>query len=103
MFMSHEADEGAVEAAAYIERVVKRFGLGDRWSFHVLHEHGHRYGMTEEQLDGLYRDAALIVNMHGGSLPLPEHAATDRLVFLGTDPVELELDVNRGTSVRWTS
>ena len=34
--------------------------------------------------------------MHGGTLPLPEHAATERLVFLGTDPVDLELEVQRG-------
>ena len=34
--------------------------------------------------------------MHGGTLPLPEHAATDRLVFLGTDPVEIELEIHRG-------
>ncbi len=52
--------------------------------------------MSAEQLDRLYRDAALIINMHGGTLPLPEHAATDRLVFLGTDPVEVELEVQRG-------
>ena len=29
-------------------------------------------------------------------MPLPEHAATDRLVFLGSDPVEVELEVHRG-------
>ena len=52
--------------------------------------------MSAEQLDALYRDAALIINMHGGTLPLPEHAATDRLIFLGTDPVEVELEVERG-------
>jgi ATP-binding cassette, subfamily B, bacterial len=96
MFMSHEADDGAGKAAAYIESVAERFGLSGRWAFHALHENGHCYGMSPEQLDRLYRDAALIVNMHGGTLPLPEHAATDRLVFLGTDPVEVELEVHRG-------
>jgi ATP-binding cassette, subfamily B, bacterial len=96
MFMSHEADDGAGKAAAYIESVAERFGLSSRWAFHALHENGHCYGMSPEQLDRLYRDAALIVNMHGGTLPLPEHAATDRLVFLGTDPVEVELEVHRG-------
>jgi ABC-type multidrug transport system fused ATPase/permease subunit/GT2 family glycosyltransferase len=96
MFMTHERDDAAGKAATYIAGVADRFGLGDRWAFQALHENGRCYGMSEEQLDQLYRDAALIVNMHGGTLPLPEHAATERLVFLGTDPVEVELEVERG-------
>jgi ABC-type multidrug transport system fused ATPase/permease subunit len=96
MLMTHPEDDGAGKAAAYIAKVTRRFGLEDRWAFQALHEHGRCYGMSPEQLDRLYRDAALIVNMHGGTLPLPEHAATDRLVFLGTDPVEVELEVERG-------
>jgi ATP-binding cassette subfamily B protein len=96
MFMTHERDDAAGKAAAYIARIADRFGLGDRWAFQALHENGRCYGMSAEQLDQLYRDAALIVNMHGGTLPLPEHAATERLVFLGTDPVEVELEIERG-------
>lgn len=95
MFMEHPEDDGAGKAAAYIAETARRFGLEDRWAFQALHENGRCYGMTPSQLDRLYRDAALIVNMHGGTLPLPEHAATDRLVFLGTDPVEVELEVAR--------
>jgi ATP-binding cassette, subfamily B, bacterial len=96
MFMAHEGDDAARKAARFIADVAGRFGLGDRWSFQALHENGHCYGMSAEQLDDLYRDAALIINMHGGTLPLPEHAATDRLVFLCTDPVRVELEVQRG-------
>jgi GT2 family glycosyltransferase len=96
MFMTHERDDAAGKAAAYVASIAERFGLGDRWAFQALHENGRTYGMSEERLDRLYRDAALIINMHGGTLPLPEHAATERLVFLGTDPVEVELEVERG-------
>jgi GT2 family glycosyltransferase len=96
MFMTHEGDDGAGKAARYIGRIADRFGLGDRWAFQALHDHGRCYGMSAEELDRLYSDAALIINMHGGTLPLPEHAATDRLVFLGTDPVRTELEVYQG-------
>jgi len=96
MFMAHEGDDGAGKAAAYMAKIAKRFGLENRWALQALHENGRCYGMSEVELDQLYKDAALIVNMHGGTLPLPEHAATDRLVFLGTDPVEVELEVERG-------
>jgi ATP-binding cassette, subfamily B, bacterial len=94
MFMTHESDDPTQEAARFIASVAARFGLGDRWAFQALHDRGHCYGMSAEQLDRLYSDAALILNMHGGTLPLPEHAATDRLVFLGTDPVRTELEVH---------
>ncbi len=96
MFMSHERDDGTGKAAAYLDKIAERFGLQGRWAFQALHENGRCYGMSAAQLERLYSEAALIVNMHGGTLPLPEHAATDRLVFLGTDPVEVELEVHRG-------
>jgi len=96
MFMRHQGDDGTRRAVRYLAAVAERFGLENRWAFQALHENGRCYGMGADQLDRLYRDAALIINMHGGTLPLPEHAATDRLVFLGTDPVEVELEVERG-------
>ena len=43
--------------------------------------------MSDAQLRELYRSAALIINLHGGTVPLPEHSATGRLVYLETDPV----------------
>lgn len=95
MFMEHPEDDGARKAAAYIDAIARRFGFEGRWAFQALHEDDRCFGMTAGELDRLYREAALIVNMHGGTLPLPEHAATDRLVFLGTDPVEVELEVHR--------
>jgi ATP-binding cassette, subfamily B, bacterial len=96
MFMNHQADDGVGKAVAYIGGLAERFGLEGRWAFQALHQKGQCYGMSAGELDRLYRDAALIINMHGGTLPLPEHAATDRLVFLGTDPVDVELEVERG-------
>jgi ATP-binding cassette, subfamily B, bacterial len=93
MFIRDESDDGSAKAARFVAGIAERFGLEDRWAFQAMHEDGHCYGMSAERLDRLYRDAALIVNMHGGTLPLPEHAATDRLVFLGTDPVAMELRV----------
>jgi len=96
MLMTHKGDDSAGKAATFIAGFAERFGLGDRWAFQALHDSGQSFGMSSEELDRVYRDAALIVNMHGGTPPLPEHAATDRLVFLGTDPVDVELEVHRG-------
>jgi hypothetical protein len=45
-------------------------------------------------LDELYRSAELIVNLHGGTEPLDEHQGSDRLIFLETDPVEIQIQLH---------
>jgi GT2 family glycosyltransferase len=95
MFIDHPDEDGTDRAAAYLAGVMQRFGLDGRWALHALHADGRCVGMTAAELSRLYRDAALIINMHGGTVPLPEHAATGRLVLLSTDPVELELELAR--------
>lgn len=92
MFATRESD-GSAAAAAFLDRVLRRFDLGDRWAFHALHTDARCYGLSERRLRELYRSAALIVNLHGGTTPLPEHTASGRLVYLGTDPVEREIKV----------
>jgi hypothetical protein len=91
MLMKHRDDDTTALATAFISDVMRRFDLGDHWAFHALHADGRCYGMTEGQLKQLYRDAALIINYHGGTVPLPEHSATGRLIYLETDPVELQI------------
>jgi len=93
MFMEREGDDGSGRAAAFINDVMHRFGLDGRWAFHALHDDGAVYGMTRSQLDRLYAEADLIINLHGGTEPLPEHAATGRLVYLETDPVQLQIEL----------
>ena len=80
-------------AADFIDAKLRRFDLGDRWAFHALHGDGQCYGMPESELLHLYSSAALIINLHGGTRPLPEHSATRRLVYLETDPVQLQLEL----------
>lgn len=94
MFMTSAEDDSSVLAARFISDVMTRFDLGDdHWAFHALHDDGRCYGVSEAQLKELYRSAALILNLHGGTVPLPEHYATGRLVYIGTDPVEHEIEI----------
>ena len=93
-----EGDRGSRRAAEFIDRVMRRFGFGTRWAFHALHDDGACYGLSERELRRLYASAALVLNLHGGTMPLPEHAATDRLVFLETDPVELQVHLHNGNA-----
>ena len=93
MFMQRAEDDSSAMAAAFIADVMQLFDMGDRWAFHALHSDGRCYGLSEGQLQQLYGSAELIFNLHGGTEPLPEHSATGRLVYLGTDPVEVEVEL----------
>jgi hypothetical protein len=93
MLMEHKDDDGTAKAAAFIDTVMRRFDLGDKWAYHALHDDGGCHGMSKGQLKELYRSAALLINHHGGTEPLPEHSATGRLIYLETDPVELEIEL----------
>ena len=96
MFVHGDGDKGSAGAAAFIDRVMRRFGLAGRWAFHALHDDGACFGMTKRALGELYGSAALLLNLHGATNPLPEHAATGRLVFVETDPVELQIHLHNG-------
>lgn len=96
MFMVSGDEDSSALAAGFIDGVMKRFDMSGQWAFHALHDDGCVYGMSDTALGQLYKDAALIINYHGGTVPLPEHTATNRLVYLETDPVETEIEVHDG-------
>ncbi|HET9198110.1 MAG TPA: glycosyltransferase family 2 protein [Solirubrobacterales bacterium] len=96
MLMTGSDDDSSALAAEFIASVMRRFGLADRWAFRALHDDRRCYGMSELQLERLYGEAELLVNLHGGTQPLPELAATGRLVYLETDPVQMQLELNHG-------
>jgi GT2 family glycosyltransferase len=92
--MSHKNDDPSAKAAEFIAGVMRRFDLGDRWAFHALHDGGRCYGQSDGELMRLYDSADLIINLHGGTVPRPEHYASGRLVFLETDPVRLQIELH---------
>ena len=96
MLMEDENDDSSAKAAAFLDRLMRRFDLRDRWAFHALHDDGRVYGLSDTQLKQLYSSAALIINHHGGTVPLPEHTATRRLIYMETDPVELQIGLHDG-------
>ena len=95
MFMETEQCDGSAKAAAFIDGVMRRFDLAGRWCFHALHEPEPRcFGMSDTQLRELFASADFIINLHGGTIPLTEHHATGRLVYLETDPVQLQIELH---------
>jgi hypothetical protein len=95
-FIYRKDEDGSEQAARFLAGVMESFGMAGRWAYQALHAEGRYYGMSEEQLMQLYRSAALIINLHGGTVPLPEHYATGRLIYVETDPVELQMELHEG-------
>jgi GT2 family glycosyltransferase len=85
--------DGAAVAAAFVDRVMRRFDLAGHWAYQALHDDGRCYGMSERALLALYDEAELIVNLHGGTAPRAEHSRGGRLVYLETDPVQLQAEL----------
>jgi GT2 family glycosyltransferase len=85
--------EAEATAAAFIDGVMRRFDLGDRWAFHAVYSGRRCYGLDEGELGRLYESAELIINLHGATVPLPEHSARNRLVYLETDPVLPQIEL----------
>jgi GT2 family glycosyltransferase len=96
MLMATEQDNSGALAAEFVDGVLRRFDLADRWSYVALHADGTYYGLSRTQMRRVYRSAEAIVNLHGGTEPLPEHAATGRLVYIETDPVQLQVELHDG-------
>jgi GT2 family glycosyltransferase len=94
MLMRDAADDSGTLAAGFIRKAMERFGLGGRWSYQALHDDGRLYGMSDGELRRLYASAELIVNLHGGTEPRPEHYETGRLIYLETDPVQLQVELH---------
>jgi hypothetical protein len=89
-------DDGSLGAANFIDSVMRRYDLGDRWAFQALHSDSACYGLSDSALREVYRSAAWILNLHGGTVPQPEHYDTGRLVYVGTDPVGREIEIAQG-------
>jgi GT2 family glycosyltransferase len=93
MLMRAEDDDSGALAGGFIREVLARFGLDGRWAHQALHDDGQLYGMSDRDLRRLFASAELIVNLHGGTEPRPEHYETGRLVYLETDPVQLQIEL----------
>jgi len=95
MLMTGAGDDSTALAAGVIADLMASVGMQDRWAFHALHDDGRCLGMSPAQLKRLYKDAALIVNLHGGTIPTEEQAAGGRLIYLETDPVEVQIQLHQ--------
>jgi hypothetical protein len=97
MLMDRDCSDGATVAGAFIAGMMRRFGLDEtHWAFRSPTERHLSRGMSDTALNQVFSRAAVVLNLHGGTPPRPEHYAAGGLVYVGTDPVEAEVALDSG-------
>jgi hypothetical protein len=79
---------------ALVTHPLARYGFGDRWAFRDP-QSGEYLGMSRSKCTQLLRDADAVINLCGSIRPGEEHACTRCLVYLGTDPGQFEVQLER--------
>jgi hypothetical protein len=81
---------------AAVAPVLEAHGFGQRWAFRGHYPGGRCYGMTEEQLLRLYREADAFLNVTGAQEIRDEHLACPRRVYVESDPFASQVRVAAG-------
>lgn len=76
--------------------VLEAHGFKDRWAFRGNYPGGRCYGMTEENILRLYREAGAFLNVTGAQELREEHMACRRRIYVETDPVEAQIQAAQG-------
>src|SRR5262249_2790227 len=78
--------------------VLEAHGFAGRWAFRGNYPDGRCYGMTEEEIGRLYREADAFLNVTGAQEIREEHLACPRRIYVETDPVASQIKVAQGDS-----
>jgi len=92
-------DDVSPDALPNIEAVapmLRRHGFGDRWGFRGGYPGGQCYGMTETQIEELYREADAFLNVTGAQDIREEHMQIPSRIYVESDPVAMQIRVAKG-------
>jgi len=87
------------EAEGNIETVLpalKQHGFDDCWAFRGRYPGGKCYGMSESQIDSLYRQADAFLNVTGAQELRDEHRSMKRRIYVESDPFASQVKVAKG-------
>src|SRR5260370_37323750 len=81
---------------AAVQPALEAHGFGDRWAFRGNYPYGKCYGMTEEAILRLYREADAFLNVTGAQEIRAEHRACPRRIYVESDPFASQGKVAQG-------
>jgi hypothetical protein len=84
---------GNIEA---VVPVLEAHGFAGRWAFRGNYPNGRCYGMSEDQILRLYREADAFLNVTGAQEIREEHLACPRRIYVESDPFASQVKVAQG-------
>ncbi len=92
-------NEFSPDASGNIEAVLpmlKAHGFDERWAFRGNYPDGKCFGMTEQQILQLYREADAFLNVTGAQEIRDEHLGVKRRIYVESDPFAAQVKVAKG-------
>ena len=86
----------ASENIAAVLPALKAHGFADRWAFRGNYPGGQCFGMSEEEILRLYREADAFLNVTGAQEIREEHLACRRRIYVESDPFAAQVKAARG-------
>jgi hypothetical protein len=81
---------------AAVVPTLEAHGFGNRWAFRGKYPDGKCYGMTDAQIDDLYREADAFLNVTGAQEIRDEHRAVKRRIYVESDPFPMQVKTALG-------
>ncbi len=95
--VTFDTSEDFAYAAGILGKLAAQFGFEGRWGYCARYLPDHPCaGMTKPQIAQLYRDADAILNVCGSQELNDELLASDRLIYIESDPGVEQIKVDRG-------
>src|SRR5215211_5492129 len=92
----NELSPDASQNIAAVLPVLEAHGFADRWAFRGNYPDGQCYGMSEEQILRLYREADAILNVTGAQELREEHLVCPRRIYIESDPFSAQVRAAKG-------
>jgi hypothetical protein len=83
-------------AVHHLVHSLERIGLAGKWAFRLADRRGACWGLSEPDLDELYRSCDALLNIVGATDLREEHLAAPLRIYVETDPVTAELRLAQG-------
>jgi hypothetical protein len=87
--------EGCTYNVEYLNSIMSRFGLGDRWAYRFPHE-SQWFGIPKQERESLITSADLLINVSASLQNIEEYRKVKRLVYVDTDPVFTQIKLAKG-------
>jgi hypothetical protein len=81
---------------AAVGPILDAHGMEGRWAFNGRYPDGRCYGMSEQQLAALYREADAFLNVTGAQDLRDEHMVVPRRIYVESDPGAAQIKVAQG-------